>query len=289
MNSKQKILLLWQELNPRQQNYLKLIYKVDCEVEQAKKQQWLTDDRPASVWRWIFYGDISFMPSRLKRLLIEAELVDRGTGSTFNALEQRQFIECQGVVPDLEIKMTRLGRRIVRAGIGEPVAAKAPKGMLSEQKWNAFVLAYKAGESGLPEDLGRCRYGIHLSIWKSLLRQNPPLIELGRQLRVTLFGYAFYAKYYECYQAIYPSVDAPLPTITEADLERKMKETVEPSTELTRFTSGELVRFKRASRGLREIAAEIGSPVTPSALSRFENGKSIQPKQLEVILDWLKH
>ena len=48
-----------------------------------------------------------------------------------------------------------------------------------------------------------------------------------------------------------------------------------------------LSRSKRGSRGLREIAKEIGD-VSPSTLSRVENGKMPDMETFLLLCDWLK-
>lgn len=48
-----------------------------------------------------------------------------------------------------------------------------------------------------------------------------------------------------------------------------------------------LVRSKRGSRGLRETAKEIGN-VSPSTLSRVENGKTPDMDTFLAICDWLE-
>ncbi|WP_319422043.1 helix-turn-helix domain-containing protein [Pleurocapsa sp. FMAR1] len=48
-----------------------------------------------------------------------------------------------------------------------------------------------------------------------------------------------------------------------------------------------LVRSKRGSRGLRETAKEIGN-VSPSTISRVENGKTPDMDTFLAICDWLE-
>jgi transcriptional regulator with XRE-family HTH domain len=48
-----------------------------------------------------------------------------------------------------------------------------------------------------------------------------------------------------------------------------------------------LVKTKRASKGLREVAAEIGS-VSPSTLSRVENGRIPDMETFLLLCDWLR-
>lgn len=48
-----------------------------------------------------------------------------------------------------------------------------------------------------------------------------------------------------------------------------------------------LVKSKRANKGLREVAAEIGN-VSPSTLSRVENGRIPDMETFLLICDWLE-
>lgn len=48
-----------------------------------------------------------------------------------------------------------------------------------------------------------------------------------------------------------------------------------------------LVRSKRGSRGLRETASEIGN-VSPSTISRVENGKTPDMDTFLALCDWLE-
>lgn len=50
---------------------------------------------------------------------------------------------------------------------------------------------------------------------------------------------------------------------------------------------GSMIRKKRGSRGLREIAQEIGE-VSPSTLSRVENGKMPDMETFLLLCDWLE-
>lgn len=180
MKEKQAALFQWHQLNDRQQTYLNTIYELDQEAEQVQKQRWFKgkERQSAEVWRWFLYGDVNdAMPSRLKSRLLSAALIDQGTGSTFEALVRRGFIECRGEDPILEVKMTRLGRQIVRAGTHEPIvrATRTPKGMLSAKAWQALALAYWAGKAGLPHEQNyRYRKGIHLSVWDRLRHHVGP-------------------------------------------------------------------------------------------------------------------
>lgn len=48
-----------------------------------------------------------------------------------------------------------------------------------------------------------------------------------------------------------------------------------------------MIRTQRGSRGLREVAAEIGN-ISPSTLSRVENGKMPDMETFLLLCDWLE-
>ena len=281
---KSTTLSIWNQLNARQQQYLALIYEADQAAEQFEKGSWVKGRkrRPASVWRWLFYGDINDRPSPLKSRLLRAGLVDNGTGSTLDALERRALVECDGQVPQLHVKVTRLGRKVVRTGIDEPVVrrTRTPRGMLSQKAWQALILIGKAGKEGLLLD-GWSPYtqGIHLNIWRHLQQQNPPLIKGYNRLHHTVFGVLFYLRHYERYREIYPEIEVPEPKNTVENIARQIKK--------RQRQIPYLVQMKRGPKDLEEIAAEIGEPVTSSTLSQLENGEVVQPEQLERIVDWI--
>ena len=49
---------MWEELNQRQQEYMKAIYEVDQEQEEHERGAWNRGGRPrpAREWRWMEYG-----------------------------------------------------------------------------------------------------------------------------------------------------------------------------------------------------------------------------------------
>lgn len=116
-----KIQVLWQELNERQQAYMRIIYDRDWEQEYwAKKEAaMMRRTRPADEWRWIEYDNAARGVSLLKRDLKEKGLVDPGTGSTFEALERRGYIlvRSERVAVrgwTVDVRLTTKGRRLVR-------------------------------------------------------------------------------------------------------------------------------------------------------------------------------
>jgi DNA-binding Xre family transcriptional regulator len=284
-------LAIWTQLNARQQSYLKLIHQIDQEKEREEKQRAFRGQRrPAEVWRWLFYGDVALVASPLKQSIRNKNLVDPGTGSTYEALERRKLIECRGEVPELDVKLTPLGRKVARTGLGEPSPrrTRTPKGMLSELAWEALVLAYCAGEEGLKQEWGFRFSGIHVFTWDrlqdylegALVQEIYHPEDSGRgnpgssRIHITRLGIRFYHLHWEQYSSAYPDIDAPRP-VGEV-----------PDVSIT-VDIAAMVRTKRGSRGMRETADEIGGNVSPSTLSRLEAGKEIDPSLLNAICRWL--
>ena len=107
----------WDDLNERQQAYLTAIYKTDQEAEANENSRWHQglQKRPADVWRWLrhettAYGGDSLLKARIRKL----EMLDPGTGSTYNALEARGLILCRYANRrdeiTLSVRMTPQGR-----------------------------------------------------------------------------------------------------------------------------------------------------------------------------------
>ena len=151
-------------LNDRQKTYLLAIFRQDQLREADQRGAWNRGQRaqPAAEWRWIAYGTAESM---LRLQLLEAHLVDEGTGSTFESLERRGLIECRYErdplgIPILLVKMTSKGRRLARSLTGEQRERPLPTGTLREWHWKALVVAYQAGEEGVTQEYsGSGRYG----------------------------------------------------------------------------------------------------------------------------------
>jgi hypothetical protein len=149
--------LLWEELNPRQQTYLRLIFEIDQQREVLERgQDWRRSvTRPTSQWRWIEYAEIFGQSTTLRMRIEEAGEVDPGTGSTFKALLTRKLIEIRYPYDDLrwlDCKLTKQGRAVARAGLGLEAPKKVPKGQLRERQWASLVAAYVAGDGGVKKD-----------------------------------------------------------------------------------------------------------------------------------------
>ncbi len=106
-----KALSRWLDLNERQRAYLEAVYRADQNEEAFQRSAWRRgwERRPADEWRWLLYHH-EFSPIRAK--LLRLGLVDKGTGSTFAALEERGLL------------LTRHARERVGRGIATGPSAK---------------------------------------------------------------------------------------------------------------------------------------------------------------------
>jgi hypothetical protein len=222
---------IWDELNDRQQTYLKQIFEIDQDREESERGAWNRGDRPrpADEWRWIEYLELFGNSSQLRQKLKTAGVVDPGTGSTFKALATRNLIEidyCYQVSDWFKCKLTRLGRAVVRAGLGVQSPKKLPPRTLRDYQWKALVAAWQAGDEGLRASGERSGdYGGHswqhcwlrLRAWDDKMRygRNGLVREFHKDLKVYLGiteeGRKFYQENWQKYRELYPEVEAPEP------------------------------------------------------------------------------
>jgi hypothetical protein len=222
---------MWADLNERQRAYLHTLYDCDQATEEGRRERAARGDwdrTPASKWRWQMYGPAD---SALYTRLHAARLVDPGTGSTWKALENRKLVRCRNVrdafgVQLLEVQITPLGRKVVRAATGEQRPKPPPKGQLRERQWAALARLYAAGDAGVSHD--DMLYGHGGFDWmRTLLRlrdysggalmeeyraQLPYRAGLGytpheSRTRIISFGHDYYARAWARYKALYPEVD----------------------------------------------------------------------------------
>ena len=64
------------------------------------------------------------------------------------------------------------------------------------------------------------------------------------------------------------------------------KEVMRPMAKITLQTIGPLLKEKRGSRGIREVAGDMG--ISPATLSRVENGKLPDLETFSKICRWLR-
>lgn len=217
----------WNQLNQRQQTYLRLIFTADQDAEKVEAAKWKLGQkrRPASEWRWLLYADLASGPTYLKSLLLIAQIVDPGTGSTFKALEDRKLIQCrhESDIDVVWIRLTTQGRKVARAGLGEQAPKKLTSGTLREWHWQALAKLYAATDSTLFSD-GTIpgRYGdIGWNTWLRLrdyfagaLVKEGGKWENGKYIygvKITDKGKQFYSANWAKYRDLYPEIDAPLP------------------------------------------------------------------------------
>ena len=225
----------WADLNDRQRAYLRALYDSDQAKEAERRASaargFIFDRTPASEWRFIMYGPVA-PPSALYITLREAKLIDPGTGSTWQALEDRSLCQCRYSsdpfgVQLLEVQITPAGRKLIRAATGEQRPKPAPKGQLRPRQWAALAMLYAAGDEGqLSEEMQIGRYGTDFKgfDWmRTLLRlreyKPQPLMEefhdpdvyLLSRMRLTPFGRAYYEREWARYRELYPDVEAAEP------------------------------------------------------------------------------
>jgi hypothetical protein len=231
---------LWATFNDRQRTYLQALYECD-QTEEASRRQLAARGHWSSVkaseWRWQMYGPVA-PPSALYTALRSADLVDPGTGATWQALEDRKLVQCRYVsdpfgVQLLQVQITPLGRKVVRAATGEQPKSKPPKGQLRPRQWAALARLYAAGDGGIwSEEMMYGRGGFDWT--QTLLRlrdyKPTPLMEEyptpyqdngdgtykapEDRLRITPFGRAYYAREWQRYRELYPDIDAPALELT---------------------------------------------------------------------------
>jgi hypothetical protein len=234
--------MTWGDLNERQQHYLQAIYETDQEQETEERGMWRRGGkpRPASAWRWIEYGTFYGIHTPLKMKIFLRNLQDEGTGSTFNALEQRGLITCKytwkrknGEQVDerlLMVQITKEGRKVVRAATGEQSKKALPTGTLREWHWRAMVEAWKGRPDGVMASGGW--YGDYGRIgWNTWLRlrdyKSGALVEEYHTpgpyskassttldihwIRLSPLGEQYYHENRARYREMYPDIEAPDP------------------------------------------------------------------------------
>lgn len=219
---------LWDALNDRPRQYLEAIFRVDQAAERDESSRWSRGQtrRPADVWRWLPYDLASVgCPTPLKRRLLRENLVDPGTGSTFSALARRGLIlyeEGDGFMA--RIRLTTLGRKVARFGLGESAPKRLAPGTLREWHWRALCALY-ADWLAHGEGLAETNRVAGWNTWLRLLEYKPqPLAEEWKHrlsgpqyptytehLHISEFGRRYYETNYKQYREMYPDVDAPSP------------------------------------------------------------------------------
>lgn len=234
----------WEDLNDRQQIYLKVIYDADQANEEAHRKEaartW--SSAPAHQWRRL---DFNGRYSRIAPALRSHGVYDTGAGATLAVLRDRGLIESEtwtGILTDpVYVWITPAGRAAVRAGLSIPPAWRKPEWALSEWLWKNLVVVAAAGPEGLPRgttrSIGNGLFGdwhLYLSTGQKGRRGNRPYIDGSNYRWVTYDakvslnsnetykksepvyyyvltdeGRAHYTEYLEQYRELYPDVEAP--------------------------------------------------------------------------------
>ncbi len=238
----------WQQLNERQQTYLRAIFVQDQAQESNERLRAAMDQRtrPADEWRWVLYANTEYGHTPLKQALKDAGMVDPGTGSTFKALEERGYllVHSEGATSHrrseliVNVRLTTKGRRLVRKAQDIKTPARLPTGTLREWHWRALCRGYVRGEEGMGYDKDE-QDGFGYVSWKTCLRlrdyrthgEEKPLIGEKRfpgertspvggyafkqdyeaRLCITDFGKQYYRENWQRYRDLYPTVNAPAP------------------------------------------------------------------------------
>jgi len=213
---------IWQELNQRQRDTLTAVYRADQNAEQSEAARWRrgSSRRAAEIWRRLQYPPFGgVVETPLHRLLREAGVIDPGLGSTLQALERRNLIQCGWTDGDLLwVRLANLGRAIARGGLGEQPPRKAPKRQLKPRQWEALTTAYHAGDEGIKDNAGVGDYGgfSYRWTWARLRDYYAPddglISELrywengkGRyKIQISPKGREFYEINKEFYENLYP-------------------------------------------------------------------------------------
>lgn len=223
----------WLRLNPRQQRYLQAIFETDQAQERNERGRAAMDKRSRAVseWRWIEYADYLHGHTPLKQRLLDAHLVDPGTGSTFKALADRGYIlmkYAQATAHPLSdvlvyVRLTTKGRKLVRDALALSAPKKFVVGTLREWHWRALAKAYAANHEGVPSDsIGYGRIG-----WNTWLRLRDytikgteySLIEQRNGVSITDWGIGYYERSFVRYSDLYPDVSVPAPRAHHDPLE----------------------------------------------------------------------
>lgn len=236
----------WDQLNKRQQQYLEAVYDVDQMLEanikaDAARGRW--NSTPASVWRWMPYNAAG---ASLLSKITDMGYRDRGTGSTFEALERRGLVLCKYErdflgFSILFVQITKSGRKLVRDGLNMKTPKAPPPGTLREWHWKALVYAYKAGDQGVeewPRGIGYqtvrrlVEYQVKgedrpLVNWVKVqcepyMRRRWPgdsgyLTDIREVQCITSFGRQYYRENWQRYKEMYPDVEAPEPKKVESE------------------------------------------------------------------------
>lgn len=327
---------IWQALNDRQKAYLTAIYQTDQEKEIAEqKKGWQPGDRktPASVWRWLLYHTYAKDDhSPLKRRIREAKILEEGTQFTFNSLVKCNLIERKA--PDRKsqfweerdttfyVKITPLGRKVVRQATSSTAPKRAPVGTLTANQWQAVVTLYQAAHaagirypkeyaSGISQrTIDRLEnhvdgvLAVTYSRLKNLNRQagqDSYENKMQRWLRLTREGVHYYHRSHAYYAKLYPDITPAAPPTHEEflaleDLYDQVDFMVEPTGYIESYVNlrllSHLVNRRVVTLGSNFSSNGVRDALAASMLAAVEKakqaGKEVNPQD-EVTVKLNRH
>lgn len=271
-----KALSAWAELNDRQQGTLAVIYVLDQEAEQSRRQAAAGgeyDSRPASEWRAIeFAHDPAdrrlFGWTELQLRLAQSGWDNQGNGATMAALAARNLIT-QNARPTTfgqmrTVALTRAGRAAARAGLSlQPGAPR--KAALSPRAWEVLALLWSADQDGR-----HLRWRRSATIERALIDKHvPPLAapaddDYGYQ--ITQRGRDFYREHHAAHTAAHPDVHAPHPDGADAEPWPSRADELLAEHERLHRVLCEAWRAARAAHQQAEREADQDAPSIPDAV-----------------------
>ncbi|MEV3925886.1 hypothetical protein [Actinomadura coerulea] len=266
----------WTELNDRQMGTLAVVYGLDQEVEQWRREAAACgeyDSRPASEWRAIdFAHDPSdrrlFGVTEMQMRLAGEGWDNQGNGVTLAALADRGLIT-QGARPTtfgqmLTVSLTRSGRAAARAGLSlQPGAPR--KAALARRAWEVLALLWSADQQGKHLEWGNSPTIDRVLIGKHV----PPLAALvgeGYGYQITQRGRDFYREHHAAHTAAHPDVRAPHPDGVDAEPWPRRADEILAEHDRLRRALSEAWRAAHAAHQQAADEAAAGAPQIPEAL-----------------------
>lgn len=291
-----KALEAWRELNDRQQGTLAVIFALDQETEQGRRQgaaRGEYDDRPAAEWRAI---DFAHEPSdrrlfgwtTMQTRLASKGWDNQGNGSTITALAARGLLErdVRGTTFGFmhRVRLTRAGRAAARVGTANTPGGPR-KAALGERSWQVLALLWRADTRG--EIL---KWGYSVTVERMLIDKHvPPLAEFvasaGGGYCITGRGRDFYREHYAAHAAAHPNVTALHP-----DGARAEPWPTEADNRLARLarTHRALGRAWKESRDQHRAAAAEADPKPPTGIAagqREQYGRDLPAEAARLLTD----
>ncbi len=227
----------WRSLNERQRVYLGEVLRDERMTETEmwmRRVHHLPVPRPAE-WRKLplaLHAPARVVGyTRLQERLRSNGVHDPGAGATVHALERRELLitstdvvqhPAAGEVTRVRVEMTKQGRAVARAGLGEPAEQQPDMPLLSEWLWGVMARVAAAGPDGLERDALSGRAPFYLGVgYKSRSAGRPsrgfidevPVLAadgshvVGYRWKLTPVGLRHAAEYLAEYRRRYPRVD----------------------------------------------------------------------------------